>query len=498
MFTDLGLRLALRGVTRYGCVPVDGHANAGAQRWRRLLFSLPALLISLAGGCDEKTSSSRQVDKDPPATVSLEPTKQADGNLLLASPTWEAWRAEFAPPPEPTIDGLGAEAYHFKGIVYERADKDAKATGIVRRGQRIAVKERVFGSGCKGGGWYSVEPYGVVCTKDGFWVSKEARDPEPGAAPTPEKRIPYTYAKVITEKAARFFEPPSAPDLRAASLAVKDPSKASENIADIMDGIYLLALRPKGAESRFRKTIRGRYVAQDDLELRPHVPMRGERLDSETTLPLAFVWGEDRPLFQASGAAKGALATVGVAQKHARFKAEGETQRAGKTYVQGPDGILVERTGVRIARLTSRPERIPPQSKWIHVHLPEQVLVAYEGDVAVRATLVSSGQEGFETPPGVYRVQHKYISVTMNGPDPDKGFYEVEEVPWTLYYFESFALHGAYWHNDFGKVRSHGCTNIPPADARWLFYWSDPEVPPGWHATTRTPGTYVYITDAEP
>ncbi|MBW2162731.1 MAG: L,D-transpeptidase [Deltaproteobacteria bacterium] len=71
---------------------------------------------------------------------------------------------------------------------------------------------------------------------------------------------------------------------------------------------------------------------------------------------------------------------------------------------------------------------------------------------------------------------------TMNATDPIDGFYEVEEVPWTLYYHGGYALHGAYWHTDFGKVRSHGCTNIAPVDARWLYYWSEPEVPAAWHA----------------
>lgn len=84
----------------------------------------------------------------------------------------------------------------------------------------------------------------------------------------------------------------------------------------------------------------------------------------------------------------------------------------------------------------------------------------------------------------------------MNATDPIDGFYEVEEVPWTLYYHRGYALHGAYWHTDFGKVRSHGCTNIAPVDARWIYYWSDPEVPPAWHAVRFQPDTtYVYFTN---
>jgi hypothetical protein len=87
----------------------------------------------------------------------------------------------------------------------------------------------------------------------------------------------------------------------------------------------------------------------------------------------------------------------------------------------------------------------------------------------------------------------------MDGSDPVDGDFEVEEVPWTMYYWGSFALHGAYWHDDFGQVRSHGCTNLAPADARWLFEWSSPSVPDGWHGYRNSRGTWVWLSrgDAE-
>jgi hypothetical protein len=86
----------------------------------------------------------------------------------------------------------------------------------------------------------------------------------------------------------------------------------------------------------------------------------------------------------------------------------------------------------------------------------------------------------------------------MRGEDPVDGPYEVEEVPWTMYYSGGYALHGAYWHDQFGRVRSHGCTNLAPADARWLLRWTDPPLPAGWHSIrppTRDGGTRVYINE---
>jgi len=81
----------------------------------------------------------------------------------------------------------------------------------------------------------------------------------------------------------------------------------------------------------------------------------------------------------------------------------------------------------------------------------------------------------------------------MTGPDPDTGTYDIAEVPWALYYQGGYALHGAYWHDEFGTVRSHGCTNVPPSAARWLFEWTSPEIPEGWHANFEA-GTRVAFT----
>jgi lipoprotein-anchoring transpeptidase ErfK/SrfK len=156
----------------------------------------------------------------------------------------------------------------------------------------------------------------------------------------------------------------------------------------------------------------------------------------------------------------------------------------------------VPRERVRVARGIARPDGIPARAKWIHVDLSEQTLVAYEGDRPVFATLVSTGREdtGHATPTGLFWVGEKHVTVTMSGEDPVDGYYEVAEVPWTQFYDGSYALHGAYWHDTFGKTRSHGCTNISPSDARWLFHWTDGEVRPGFHARRGMHGTGVYIT----
>jgi hypothetical protein len=120
----------------------------------------------------------------------------------------------------------------------------------------------------------------------------------------------------------------------------------------------------------------------------------------------------------------------------------------------------------------------------------------------VYATLVSTGLTArddtgasYETVQGGFRIQQKHIATTMDG-DATNGAYSIEDVPWVMYFEQSFALHGAYWHTGFGAVRSHGCVNLLPEDARWLFAWTSPTVPAGWHgafSTTADPGTRVYV-----
>jgi lipoprotein-anchoring transpeptidase ErfK/SrfK len=217
--------------------------------------------------------------------------------------------------------------------------------------------------------------------------------------------------------------------------------------------------------------------------------MRGEPL-ARRGLPLAFVHQGDA---EAYGREADVLRPVGMVEHRARFPVADEVTIDGRAYVEGPDGMLLTRDAVRVVRTIRRPHGIDRDEKWIHVDLDEQTLTAYEGNRPVYATLVSSGIDGFDTPDGLYRIRRKYISRTMSGPDPDHGSYEIEEVPWTMYYRGGLAVHGAYWHDEFGRVRSHGCTNVPPADARWLFLWTAPEIPQGWNGVHEA-GTHIYFS----
>jgi lipoprotein-anchoring transpeptidase ErfK/SrfK len=139
---------------------------------------------------------------------------------------------------------------------------------------------------------------------------------------------------------------------------------------------------------------------------------------------------------------------------------------------------------------------VPKNARFIRVSLSQQTLVAYDGPEPVFATLVSTGKEGFETPQGLFRIQQKHVSATMDGLVGSDEAYSIEDVPWTMYFTGSIALHAAFWHDHFGEVHSHGCVNLAPADARWLFRFTTPVLPSGYHGVVAghdNPGTWVAI-----
>lgn len=138
---------------------------------------------------------------------------------------------------------------------------------------------------------------------------------------------------------------------------------------------------------------------------------------------------------------------------------------------------------------TAPPTGIGAGEKWIDVDLSSQRLVAYEGNRAVYWAVISSGLPATPTVTGRFNIYVKYRSAPMSGP----GYY-LPNVPYIMYFYKGYGLHGAYWHNNFGQPMSHGCVNLKVEDAKWLFEWTEPHVPPGVNSTSGT-GTLVVIHD---
>ncbi len=153
--------------------------------------------------------------------------------------------------------------------------------------------------------------------------------------------------------------------------------------------------------------------------------------------------------------------------------------------------------GRRVALITmpDRPSRVPRKAKWIDINLYEQVLEAFEGNRLVYATLISSGLPEFETPTGLFRIWGKVRMAKMSGGKMGMDYYYLEDVPYHMYFSAGVAMHGAYWHDNFGMKQSHGCVNLAPRDAYWLFNWTKPYAPKDRFvkSSPSNPGTFVYV-----
>jgi lipoprotein-anchoring transpeptidase ErfK/SrfK len=111
-----------------------------------------------------------------------------------------------------------------------------------------------------------------------------------------------------------------------------------------------------------------------------------------------------------------------------------------------------------------RPASVGPEEQWVDVDLSGQTLYAMRGDQVVNAFVVSTGLWPNITVTGEFRVYVKYRYADMAGDD-----YYLPNVPYVMYFYKGYGLHGTYWHNNFGQPMSHGCVNLKTPDAGWLF-----------------------------
>jgi len=205
--------------------------------------------------------------------------------------------------------------------------------------------------------------------------------------------------------------------------------------------------------------------------------MRGEDLEELTPSAFSGLLLTNPPNFRFGWVLKEARSQTVQGQPvstYQRYQVIREDTSAGSIpgYVAvGPDEWLPENA---VALLT--PQGTPPVGldtcRWIQVSLRWQTLSVYQDCRLVFATLISSGQKPGWTYPGLFHIFQKYEYRSLSAPSPEVDPYYFEKIPYVLYYAGSWALHGAYWHDQFGSPASHGCINLSPADARWLFEWA--------------------------
>jgi hypothetical protein len=255
-------------------------------------------------------------------------------------------------------------------------------------------------------------------------------------------------------------------------------------------GVSLIGSFVAGEEAggrRFAIATDGRLIPADKLKADSGSPFHGHDI-RETGLPVAF-------------SSEGAHYWDYRGERLSKGDALGRRQMvpltgvvkvlAGSRMVETRDGRWLKSDDLNtVAKPSQMPWFAKDNRRWIDISILSQTLVLWEGKTPVYATLVSTGRDGLgdprktlSTPQGTFTILQKLVTGTMDSEMADKEF-ELRDVPWVMYFKGGYALHAAYWHDDFGRERSHGCVNLAPIDARYVFHWSTPDVPAHWHGAS--------------
>lgn len=433
-----------------------------------------------------------------------------------------------APPATPSLTAVAG----YEKIV-QKPDTKAPLIGLIRAGQSVPLAEPAAltkGPGgsalapCKGG-WYAVKPRGYVCL--GAASSLDANDPRAVAAREvlPDATLPLPFHVGVAIGSPEYLRIPTREEQAKSEKGLDEYLKK----IPAPDAVGAIDTKPAGhgpskAFSRYLETAKPGLVGDDeayagrriawarefdaegrtwlvtpDLTLIPKDKVRvatGSSLhgidlkkEPEMHLPLGFTWiGDVAKLKKTSS---GDFVETGESYpRHAFVGVEPELVRGPKgMYWQTRDGYFVRNDQVTVLKKRDdRPKGVSKSDPWVDVRVTWGTLVAYEGDTPVFATAISPGQDGITqraqghtSKMGVYQIGWKLYSANMAGVEK-KQPWAVDEVPFVAYYKDSFGLHGAWWHDDFGRPKSHGCINMAPADAQWMWRWFHPEMPEGWYA----------------
>lgn len=257
------------------------------------------------------------------------------------------------------------------------------------------------------------------------------------------------------------------------------------------------------------KTTKGLVAPADRFWETAGSDFKGVDVDGDKwKLPIAWVYGgrKNAQLYRIDEAA-GTIKPEGSSDHFAPIALSGRSlDFKHTTYRETRDGLWIRERDVRIAEPGAPPAELGPNERWVDVNLGQQTLVVLEGTRPIYATLISSGKESkieekdHRTPTGQWRIREKHLTTTMDGDGTAAGDlpYSIEDVPYVMYFHRAFALHGAFWHRNYGVQMSHGCVNLSPLDAKRVFFLTDPPLPEGFHgvwASKEHPGSLVVVHD---
>ncbi|QSQ28349.1 L,D-transpeptidase family protein [Pyxidicoccus parkwayensis] len=390
-----------------------------------------------------------------------------------------------APVAIPYVPDAGSLRVRRSIAVRQEPRRDAPPLGTVAQDMRVRWQGETAMSGPDCEAWIQIQPRGWVCNR---YLEPNFREPRVRDLPKLREGelTPGIYARVVGRHVKAY-----------PSLALAKKKRKGV----LLKGSVTVQLRGQVRVGRrtFWRTTEGQYL--EARVLREYRPSAFEGVDAETLaeLPAPFAWAQSRTKPQAdvevkvAPDAKAARETLLPPRTLVAVK---ELSADGR-WVLIAENQWVAREDLHVAWFTPAPPGVEPGERWLDVDLEAQVLVAYEGERPVYATLISSGKPGTDTPEGLYRIWLKFAEADMTGNNTaGNETYRVATVPWTMFFQDDYALHTAYWHDRFGEPMSHGCINLSPKDARALYTWAAPEVPTGWsmvHATPDAPGSWVRI-----
>jgi L,D-transpeptidase catalytic domain len=415
--------------------------------------------------------------------------------------------------------------------------------GYLRAGAIVDARgPAIKNDGCKGG-WYRINPRGFVCIGKG--ATLDLNNPiviEESVRAVRGQSLPYVYARAGDTPPLRYFRLPTKaemlhsegdgmlasiqrfwvrmqepalknllgtlgppPDFLAHGQSIVKPYGVPKHLHFLTHseatapGAGFAITRTFQWQGRpFGLTTELDVIALDRTNVVVPSDFHGVTLADDESLPVGFVMSHYALEYELDAA--GQLRAKGSLDWRQGLKLTGRTRPGDFHEVQGGDWIAGGSLRI-IAPRTSFPSFATGSRKWIDISIEQQSLVAYIGRKPVYVTLVSTGLGGMGDPDkvpatarGTFMIHSKHVSITMDSSEDKSDSYNLLDVPFVQYFHKGYALHGTYWHNDFGRIRSHGCVNLAPIDAAWLFEWTDPAVPPGWHgALNMQRGTVVYV-----
>jgi hypothetical protein len=372
--------------------------------------------------------------------------------------------------------------------IYRAPAPQAARRGAAELGAHLPVYAVNNALGCDGA-WFQVGPEAWIC-ESGVQATDVPALRADAVLRAPESGLPHDYYFVG--------------ELGSFGYRELESAETGTPATQLEPGFAIAVLRSKERDPNdmFGLTSHSLWVPLRDV--RPARPslFAGERRALGASEVQAWARDDKTPLYDAPNG----RIVERVARRTPLVALSRVSTRQGKTFLRLADERYVEATKV-FTRTAAPPPAglLRPNERYIDVDLGAQVLTVYEGETALFSTLISSGRGTGDseeaTPLGEHRLWVKLVSSDMDNLENEEAsrYYSMQAVPWVMYFEGGYGLHGAFWHDDFGKRRSHGCVNLSPRDASQIFQLTSPHLPAGWSAVLPTdyePGTLVRVRDS--